>query len=142
MLHQPGKFFLIVEVEKDATESVFYFMKENKYSVFLEPNKELLTRYIPDEKETWVVKSLVSEAPVQNISGIKSPTIEKLLVDLFCDTVVLDAQQGSEKDRIFTEVIEKYTVNENKMLRYANRRRKKNEFKEYLIKISKFRQQT
>jgi len=35
MLHQPGKFFLMVEVEKDAIESVFFFMRENKYSVFL-----------------------------------------------------------------------------------------------------------
>ncbi len=141
MLHQPGKFFLIVEVEKDAMESIFFFMKENKYSVFLEPTKELLNRYIPEEKETWVVKSLVSEAPLQNISGIQLPTIEKLLVDLFCDTVVLDAQQGTERDRIFEEVFEKYTVNENKMLRYADRRRKKKEFNEYLNKISKFRQQ-
>ena len=141
MLHQPGKFFLIVEVEKDATESVFFFMKGNKFSVFLEPTKELLTRYTPDEKETWIVKSLVSEAPIQNVSGIQSTTIEKLLVDLFCDTVLLDAQQGAERDRIFKEVFEKYTVNENKMLRYADRRRKKKEFNEYLNKVSKFRQQ-
>ncbi|MBT7995441.1 MAG: hypothetical protein HN691_11240, partial [Bacteroidetes bacterium] len=132
MLHQPGRFFILVEVEKDATESVFFFMKENKYSVFLEPSKELFTRYIPDEKETWIVKSLVSEAPTQIVSGVESTTIEKLLVDLFCDTVILDAQQGSEKDRIFSEALEKYTVNENKMFRYADRRRKKDQFKEYL----------
>ncbi len=141
MLHQPGKSFLIVEVEKDATESVFFFIKQNKYSVFLEPTKELLNRYILDEKETWIVKSLVSEAPTKNISGIQSTSIEKLLVDLFCDTVILDAQQGSERDRIFKDVFEKYAVNENKMLRYANRRRKKKEFNEYLNRISKFRQQ-
>ncbi|MCB0750660.1 MAG: hypothetical protein KDC52_04235, partial [Ignavibacteriae bacterium] len=141
MLHQPGKFFLIVEVEKDATESIFFFLRQNKYSVFLEPSKELLNRYILDEKETWIVKSLVSEAPTQNISGIQSTTIEKLLVDLFCDTIILDAQQGAERDRIFKDVFEKYTVNENKMLRYADRRRKKIEFNEYLNKISKFRQQ-
>ena len=141
MLHQPGKFFLIVEVEKDATESVFFFMRQNKYSVFLEPTKELLNRYIINEKETWIVKSLVSEAPTKNISGIQSTSIEKLLVDLFCDTVILDAQQGSERDRIFKDVFEKYAVNENKMLRYADRRRKKKEFNEYLNRISKFRQQ-
>lgn len=140
MLHQPGKFFLIVEVDKDATESVFYFMRQNKYSVFLEPSKEILNRYMLDEKETWIVKSLVSEAPTQNISGIQSTTIEKLLVDLFCDTVILDAQQGSERDTIIKDVFDKYTVNENKMLRYADRRRKKKEFNEYLNRISKFRQ--
>lgn len=142
MLHQPGKFYLIIETEKVAVESVFFFMKENKYSVFLDPTKELLSRYIPDEKETWIVKSLVTEAPVQNISGIPTTTIEKLLVDLFCDTVILDAQQGTERDRIFNEALVKYTVNENKMLRYADRRRKKKEFIEYLNTIAKFRQQS
>lgn len=141
MLHQPGKFYLIIEVEKDATESVFFFMKENKYSVFIDPTKELLTRYVPDEKETWIIKSLVTEAPVQNISGIQTTTIEKLMVDLFCDTIILDAQQGAERERIFHEAFEKYTVNENKMLRYADRRRKKKEFLNYLNAIAKFRQQ-
>jgi len=138
MLHQPGKFYLIVEVEKDAMESVFFFMKENKYSVFIDPTKELLTRYVPDEKETWIVKSLVTEAPVQRISDIQTTTIEKLLVDVFCDIVILDAQQGAEKDRIFNEVFERYTVNKSKMLRYADRRRKKIEFLDYINTTTKF----
>lgn len=141
MLHQPGRFSLLVEVEKDAMESVFYFMKESKYSVFLEPTRELFNRYIPDEKETWIVKSLVSEAPTQNVSGINTTTIEKMLVDIFCDPLTFDAQQGSEMKIIFKESFEKYTVNENKMLRYADRRRKKKKLNEYLNKVSKFRQQ-
>ncbi len=141
MLHQPGRFYIIIEVEKDATESIFYFMKENKYSVFLEPDSEILERYVPDEKETWIIKSLVSEAPKQIVSGILTTTIEKILVDLFCDTVILNAQQGAERGRIFSEAYEKYTINENKMLRYADRRRKKKEFDQYLNTVSKFRQQ-
>lgn len=141
MLHQPGKFYLIVEVEHDAAESVFFFMKENKYSVFINPTKELLNRYVPDEKETWIVKSLVTEAPTQKIEGVQTTTIEKLLVDLFCDTVILDAQQGAERDVIFGDALAKYTVNENKMLRYSDRRRKKKEFSNYINAISKFRQQ-
>jgi hypothetical protein len=116
-------------------------MKENKYSVFLDPTKELLNRYVPDEKETWIVKSLVTEAPTQNINGIQTTTIEKLLVDLFCDTVILNAQQGAERDIIFDDAILKYTVNENRMLRYANRRRKKVELSNYLKTIAKLRQQ-
>ncbi len=141
MLHQPGKFYLIVDVEKEAMESVFFFMKENKYSVFIDPTKELLNRYIPDEKETWIVKSLVTEAPVQNISGIQTTTIEKLLVDLFCDAVIFDAQQGSEKERIFKEAFKKYAVNENRMLRYADRRRKKKAISDYIDTLANIRQQ-
>ncbi len=140
MLHQPGKFFLIVEVEEDATEAIFYFMKKNKYSVFLEPDKNILNKYIPDEKETWIIKSFVSEAPTQNISGIPFPTIEKLLVDAFCDRLILNAQQGEERDRIFKGAYEKYAIKEDTMVRYANRRRKKEEFIDYLSQLSLLRQ--
>ncbi len=142
MRHQPGRFYLMVEVEKDAMESVFFFLKDNKYPVFLAPDPEIIYHYISDKKETLIVKSLVTESPTQEISGITTITIEKILVDLFCDPVNFNAQQDLERDRIFKEVIEKYTVNETTMLRYADRRRKKNELDEYLNKVSKFRQQT
>jgi len=65
-----------------------------------------------------------------------------MLVDVFCDSLIFNAQQGSEMEIIFKESFEKYTVNENKMLRYADRRRKKKELNEYLNIISTFRQQT
>lgn len=140
MLHQPGKFFFIVEVENDAADAVFYLLKEFKYSVFLKPTKELLNRYLPEGKEVWIVKSLVSEAPVLNIKGIQTTTLEKLLVDLFTDSDILDAQQGAEKNRIFEEAFDKYIINENKLLRYAARRRKKEQIDNYLNKVSKYRQ--
>jgi len=31
MIHQPDRFLLLVEVEALATESVFYFLKDEKY---------------------------------------------------------------------------------------------------------------
>lgn len=139
MLQQLGKIFLLVEVENDTTDSVFFFLKESKYSVFLNPKKDLIKRYLPENKEVWIIKSLVTEAPVQNIKGIKTTTLEKLLVDLYTDTNILDAQQGSEKNRIFEEAFNKYVINENKLLRYAARRRKKEQIDNYLNKVSKYR---
>lgn len=142
MLHQPGKFFTLIEVNKEATESIFFFLKENKYNVFLEPDQDMLYRYASDEKETWIIKSLVTEAPTLNISDVTTASIEKILVDLFCDPVTFNTQQGSEMDRIFEEAFEKYTINENTILRYASRRRKKKDLDKYLNTVSKFRQQT
>lgn len=132
MIHQPGRFYLLVEVDRDALQSVFFYLKENKFPVFIEPTKDLIEKYIPVGKETLIVKSLISEAPLQNISRINLPTIEKLLVDIFCDDVIFAAQQGAEMRTIFQEAFTKYTVNENRMLRYADRRRKKDNFREYL----------
>ena len=30
MIHQPGRFYLLIEVEKDAAESVFFFLKRTR----------------------------------------------------------------------------------------------------------------
>lgn len=141
MLHQPGRFYQLIEVEKDVIESLFYFLKDKNMSVYIDPSPELIKRYMMDEKEPWIVKPLVSESPTQKINGIITVTIEKMLVDIFCDSIIYSAQQGSEMDYIFKEAFEKYTISESKMLRYASRRRKKSELDNYLNEISKYRQQ-
>jgi hypothetical protein len=140
MIHQPGRFFNVVEVEKTASESVFYFLKENKYHTFLDPNNDILNKYAIDQKDTIIVKSLVSESPCQITNGVNTVTIEKMLVDIFCDDNIFAAQQGSEMNHIFSEALEKYTINESRMLRYADRRGKKESFNNYLNKASKYRQ--
>ena len=131
MVHQPGRFYLLIEVEKEATQSIFYFLKEAKYSVFIEPTADLLEKYLPSGNESLIIKSLVSEAPIQNVKGIITASLEKMLVDVFCDRVLFSAQQGAEMRTIFKEALNKYSVNENRMLRYADRRRRKKNFIKY-----------
>jgi hypothetical protein len=135
-----GRFFILIEVERDATQSVFFFFKDAKYSVFIDPTKDLIEKYLQDEKETLIIKPLITEAPVQKIEGLNTTTIEKMLVDAFCDDVILSAQQGSEMRTIFQEAMNKYTVNENRMIRYADRRGKKESFMNYLESASDLRQ--
>ena len=140
MLHQAGKFYHLVEAEKDATEAIFYFLKENKLAAFLNPNQEILDRYISEIQNVFIVKSLVSEAPVQKTDNVITVTLEKALVDVFCDETLFATQQGAEMRTIFNEALSKYTVNQSKMLRYANRRKRKAEFEDYLNIISNYRQ--
>lgn len=135
MQHQPGNFQIIVEVEKQVTQSVFYFLKELNYPVFIEPTEEILEKYLPTDKEAIIIKSLVSESPLQENGNIRTVTIEKLMVDIFSDSIIFSAQQGAELRTIFQEAFNKYTVNQSKMLRYASRRRKKNSFQAYLSTI-------
>lgn len=141
MLHQPGRFYNLVEVEKEGMESLFYFLKDKNMPVYLDPSPELIRRYISDEKNPWIVTLLITESPTQEVNGINTVTLEKILVDIFCDEPLFDAQRGSEMDRIFKEAFEKYAISESKMLRYASRRRKKQELETYLNRISKYRQQ-
>lgn len=141
MLHQPGRFYLLIEVEKEAVQSVFYFLRESKYPVFIEPTSNLLEKYMPADKEALIVMPLVSEAPINNIKGINTASLEKILVDAFCDEVVFSAQQGTEMRTIFKEALSKYSVNQNRMIRYADRRRKKESLKQYLNSVTNLRQQ-
>lgn len=141
MLHQPGRFYTLIEVEKDALESVFYFLSEKYKNVFIDPSADTLTHYASRELETIIVKSLVTEAPVQKVDGVVTVTLEKMLVDIFSDDKIFTAQQGHEMQIIFTESINKYTIQESRILRYADRKRKKEAFSKYLEKQPNFRQQ-
>ena len=136
MLHQPNQFFTLVETDKETTNAVFYFLREIKKSVFIEPTKDILEKYVVNEREVIIVKPLVTEAPTQNINGVETTSIEKILVDVFCDDVIFSAHQGSETRTIFKNAFDKYTINQNKMLRYADRRNKKEELNQFVKTIS------
>jgi hypothetical protein len=141
MQHQPNRFFLLVETDKEITNSAFYFLRDIKKTVFIEPTKDILEKYIVNEKEVLIIKPLISEAPTQYINEVETATIEKILVDIFCDDVIFSAQQGAEKRTIFNEAFTKYTINQSKMVRYADRRRKKEELNKFVQTISNLWQQ-
>lgn len=140
MQHQPNKFYTLIEVEKETMEAVFYFLKEDRHSVFLNPTAEILEKYLPTNKDIFIVKSLISESPIIETKGICTASIEKILVDVFCNNILFATQQGNEMQTIFSNVFEQYIVNQSKMLRYASRRKKKNELENYLKSIPNFRQ--
>jgi len=136
MRHQPSRFYFLIEVEKDSIQSIFYFLKELNYAVFSDPTSDILEKYLPNNKDILIVKSLVTEAPTQNIKGIDTISLEKLLVDIYCDNVIFTPQQGVEMRTIFESALTKYAVNQSRMLRYASRKGKKEKFSKYLNSIS------
>lgn len=132
MLHQPFNFVTLVETEREVTESVFHFLKEQTTSVFLNPDRETIQNYVSDRNDAIIIKPLISESPLQEDDEVITPTLEKILVDLFCDTDLFGTYQGVERSRIFEEAFSRYTINEKMMLRYADRRKRKGELSEYL----------
>jgi hypothetical protein len=125
MLHQPGRFYTILEVDKDAMESVFYDLKDQGRDVFLNPSEEVLSKYVVSKKEPIIITSLITEAPLEEIDGVKTTSLEKVLVDICSNETLFSAQQGAELTRIYETAFEKYTISETKLLRYARRRNKK-----------------
>lgn len=133
MLHQPVRFCTIVEVERDAIESVFFQLKDNNIkNLFLQPEEKELDRYVSELNNAVIVQPLVSKAPLQRIKKINTVTLEKLLVDLFSDRKLFGAQQGSELVVIFNNAYHRYAIDFTKMLSYAQRRRKETDLVDFL----------
>ncbi|SJN33264.1 hypothetical protein FM120_08515 [Sphingobacterium faecium PCAi_F2.5] len=134
MRHQPFKHYVVIEVEKDASESVFTFLTEINKNVYFNPDEEIFDRYIHNQDEVLIVKNMVSESPLIEKDKISIPALEKLLVDMLIDISLFSAQQN-EKEFIMRSVMEKYALNELKMRRYAVRRNREREIDE-LVNIS------
>jgi hypothetical protein len=135
MLHQLFKYYLVVEVEKDAAESVFNTMTDFSKKVFLNPTEDIFTRYISNFDEVIIIKSLLTESPIVEIDGIKVAAIEKLLVDCIADKDLFAAQQN-EIDFIYRTAFSKFSINTNKLRRYARRRNQFEKVTALMTKIS------
>ena len=133
MRHQPFRHYLVVEVEKEVAESAFNSISTLSNKVFLDPDEYMFARYISNFDEPIIVKKLISEAPVEKLEKVTIPALEKLLIDMLTDENLFAAQQG-EIDFIYHLAFEKYTLNKQKMKRYAERRNRASEFNKLLSK--------
>lgn len=132
-VHQPGRFFNLVEVEKEAIESVFHQLQDSGIPVFLQPSSRHFEHYVIEKRNAFIVQALISEAPLQMAKGVPTVTLEKILVDLLTNNPVFNAFKGAELNTVFINAAEKYTLNENRMLRYAGRRGKTKELLNYMM---------
>ena len=86
MLHVPAVRTTLVDVEREAMESVFMSLQnvESEIPIFLNPSQEDVDRYITN-RDLIIVRPLVKEAPLDVINGCPVPTLEKMLVDDISD---------------------------------------------------------
>lgn len=155
-IHQSVHTYTIVEVEDDACESVFYHLRDKGFkNVFLQPDALLMERYVSDAENPIIIQKLVGRSPlmfimsgkiqprskfiekrlplmsVKNIA-VKVPTLEKILVDIYCDSIVFFAYKGHEQDQIFKRVFNNYTLDMKILFAYAERRKRKASLTQYL----------
>ena len=127
----------IIEADKDILESLFYFLKDNGFkNTFLKPDESVITLYVSDQNEPIILKPLITRAPIDKIAKNKSkisvPTLEKILVDIYCDEKTFYFIQGVEMTLVFENMLRKYTLNYSKLFGYAKRRGKEIELKNFL----------
>lgn len=132
--------FILVDVERDVSESVFFRLKEEFKGVFFRPGETIINDLLPDFHLPIIVRYLASESPLNEVNNIFTVTIEKLLADVFCD-MEFNFLAGSERRAIFSNAYFKYVVNENKLLRYAARKGRRPDLHKYLQE-GNFNQQT
>ena len=128
--HLINKDAYYVEVERDAIDAVFEQLREKfKYVLRGKTNEDL---YFGES--VIIVRSLVTGSPTQIVSNVQTTTIEKLLVDLFSDKE-FEFLQGYELTHIFNNAFSKYTININKLLRYASRKAKRDQIAKFIKTI-------
>lgn len=132
MLHVPAKHLTIMQVEKEALEPVYDFLKEQKSgNIFIQPEEKEIERYIYESDKAIVLLPLVSKSPLQEIKTITTITLEKLIVDLFSDKKLFAAFQGSELAHIVNTAYSRYAIDFTTLFHYAKRRRKDIELREF-----------
>ena len=124
MLNIPRVHKIIIEVEEEAQENVYNFISDFRKNVFLEPSSQILDKYANQNMNQIIVKKLITESPLRRINNLRIPTIEKIVVDLIIDVNIFSAFQGRDLDSIVENAYRFYTINEDKLLRYASRRNK------------------
>jgi len=135
MLHIPGKFTTILQVEREAIEPVYSFLKEGNFrNVFIEPDEKEIERYIYETETAIVLLPIVSKSPTQKFKKVATITLEKLIVDLYCDKKLFAAFQGAEFVHIINNAYKRYSIDFTKLFHYAKRRGREIELVEYFSK--------
>ena len=135
--HQATKTLIIIEVEKDFVESIFYEIKDKLgFEPYLNPDEKVINLYISESKKPVVIKKIITRSPLQkqkeNRIDVYSPMLEKILVDLIADERLFYFYQGSELINVYKNVIKKYTLNYTKLFSYARRREREAEIKQFM----------
>lgn len=125
MLHQPMSYITLIDVDPDASSSVFNKLRNkwNNTKVLFKPDADEFDRYAIGIQNLIIVKDLVSESPLRRMDGVPTPMIEKIIVDIFTEKIIFAAYRGKELSIIFNELNSKFSINKTKLLRYAQRRK-------------------
>jgi len=126
---------VFIDVERDVAEAVYNYLRDANSAIFYKPGKELLNNFVIGLDYALLIRPLVSEAPLQEICGVKTVTIEKLLVDAYTD-LEFEFIQGMEIEHVFDNAFSRYSINITKLQRYADRKKRKDEIRKLIERFT------
>jgi len=135
--HQSGKKILIIEIEKDFVESLYYELKDSfKLDFYLNPDEKAIDFYISESERPAIIKKLITRSPISKRTEkqIKfyTPLLEKILVDLYAENKLFYFYQGAELMHIYENILKSYTINYTKLFSYAKRRDQEQDIKQFM----------
>lgn len=135
--HQSVKKIIIIEIEKDFIESLYYELKDNfRFDFYLNPDEKTIDFYIAESRNPVIIKKLITRAPISKRTerNIKfyTPLLEKILVDLFTEKKIFYFYQGIELIHIYENALKKHTLNYTKLFSYAKRRERKQDIMQFI----------
>ncbi len=135
--HQSAKKLIIIEIEKDFVESLFYELKDSfRFDFYLNPDEKAIDFYISESQQPVIIKKLITRSPIskrtENKTKIYTPQLEKILVDLFTENKLFYFYQGSELMNVYENVLKNYTLNYTKLFSYAKRRDREQDIKQFM----------
>lgn len=138
---QPFITYWLVETEREAVDSVLDCILHDvvisglSIPIIRAEDLMLMERYTINTPVVLLVKSLISEAPLQrNSADLTIPTLEKILVDLVADADVFGLF-GEELPNLFVPLDRRFILNKDRLRRYARRRHKLPLLNDYLRQL-------
>lgn len=131
--HLPSARITFIDVEKDAMQPVYEFLKDKFKNLYLKFSKHAIHQPVLPQNDSLVIRQLITETPIQIIEDVPTATIEKIIVDAFVDTE-FEYVQGYEFEIVARNIFDHLTVNQGKLFRYASRKGKTNEMRQFLEK--------
>ena len=121
--HQIAHNVIFVSVESGLGTYVFDSLKEQYTGkILLNPSVETFHQYWSDDM--IIIKKLVSESP-KGERDVWETKLEKILVDLVADKLLLSCVSRGEYNNIFHQAFQDFYIDESKLFRYARRRNAK-----------------
>jgi hypothetical protein len=136
--HQASRRIILIEIEKDFMESLYYELKDvSRHELYLNPDDKTIDFYIAESNYPVVIKKLITRSPIARRKEKRvtfyTPLLEKILVDLFVEEKLFYYLQGSELMHIYEYAISNYAINFTKLFSYAKRREKEQAIKQYMM---------
>lgn len=123
---------VFVQAQRDSSIFVFDFLREyTEKQVLFRPSTNEYTRYW--KPDAIIVLDWASEAPL-NPDSPHNITIEKMLVDIFCDKTIQMVYSKADYPAIVRVAYERYSVDTIQLLRYAKIRHREKEISEFIPK--------